>query len=88
MGFPVLSFDELETRDERRAPFFASPGNRRIDGKPMRTSIIEVIRSDAVEEFVEKQLKNTVISKVLLEYPVEYLRQDRGEYVQRPISAD
>ena len=41
-----------------------------------------------MEEFVEKQLKNTVISKVLLEYPVEYLRQDRGEYVQRPIPAD
>ena len=54
----------------------------------MTTSIIEVIRSDAVEEFVEKHLKNTVISKVILEYPIEYFRQDRREYAQRPILAD
>lgn len=45
-------------------------------------------RSDLVDEFVGIHLTNTVIIKVILDYPAEYFEQNPREYLRRSILAN
>jgi len=49
-------------------------------------NLLAARRSELVDDLIDRHLTNTVISKVILEYPAEYFTQDPRGYAQKTAS--